>query len=626
MKKNLVSIIMPVYNSSKYLKNALDSIIGQTYKNLEIILINDGSTDNSLEICKKYEKEDKRIVIVDKKNTGVSDSRNLGIDLARGEYIFFMDSDDWLENDAIESLLEIIIKQRVDIVKCNFYREQNGNKIENIYPQELLNKKIDTSESKKIIDYILSGKIEAYLWCLLIKKDIIKKYNIKFDIKLSMAEDTIWLLQLLINPTTIFIIDKYLYHYNINVKSISRNQMQIVKNLNYSLLIAKKEKDILKNKNLLTCFRKKIIEENTTGSIENYCYEMYQNNQMEELQEVINNIEIRKFLHQNKLYNKRIYVYIALKYIRKGKIKKLLKLYFFRKNIKKVLKEIKQFLVEVRETTKYKLKKKKKLKFYTDKEVVDLVLNTRKSIARYGDGEFKWLLNIEQESFQKQDKELSKRLKEVIMEDNNNLIIGIPYALNDLSQYNRNARFVWHVFINKLYDKIIRYINPKKTYCNTNITRPYIDYKNKKEAKQRFENIKRIWKDKDITIVEGEYTKIGVGNDLLNNAKSIRRIICPSKDAFSKYEHIYKETVKEDKNRIILLALGPTATVLASDLSKNGYQAIDIGHIDIEYEWFLANAKNKQKVKGKFVNEVSHEVEEIEINQKYENEIVKKVI
>jgi glycosyltransferase family protein len=105
-------------------------------------------------------------------------------------------------------------------------------------------------------------------------------------------------------------------------------------------------------------------------------------------------------------------------------------------------------------------------------------------------------------------------------------------------------------------------------------------------------------------IIEGEKSRLGIGNDLFNNSKSIKRIICPAENAFNVYNKIFAEAKKFDKSFLILLALGPTSTVLVYDLYNLGYQAIDIGHIDIEYEWFLRNATKKIQINNKYVNEV----------------------
>ncbi|MDD5924225.1 MAG: glycosyltransferase family A protein [Clostridia bacterium] len=128
-----ISIVIPVYNVEKYLSKCLDSVVNQTYKNLEIICINDGSTDNCLGVLQKYQKQDDRIIIIDKENTGLSDTRNVGTARATGEYLMYIDSDDWIDIDTCEVALENIIKEEADLVYWNYIREYgNKTRIKNI--------------------------------------------------------------------------------------------------------------------------------------------------------------------------------------------------------------------------------------------------------------------------------------------------------------------------------------------------------------------------------------------------------------------------------------------------------------------------------------------------------------
>ena len=121
MYKKLVTVVVPIYNVERYLEKCLTSIILQTYKNLEVILVNDGSTDNSLNICKEFEKEDSRIRIISQENKGLSVARNVGIENAKGEYIAFVDSDDFISCKFIENLYNESIRNNSDIVCCDFY-------------------------------------------------------------------------------------------------------------------------------------------------------------------------------------------------------------------------------------------------------------------------------------------------------------------------------------------------------------------------------------------------------------------------------------------------------------------------------------------------------------------------
>ena len=172
------------------------------------------------------------------------------------------------------------------------------------------------------------------------------------------------------------------------------------------------------------------------------------------------------------------------------------------------------------------------------------------------------------------------------------------------------------------------YLNKKykdKLYLDSCLSRPYIRYKKGNESEELFAEIKKIWENKDILIVEGKYSRLGVGNNLFCNAKSIKRILCPNKNAFNYYDRIYKETYKY-KDRLVLVALGPTATVLVYDLYKKGVRALDLGHLDLEYEWYLSKAKEKQLIKNKIVNEVEENSELLEIKEKeYLDSILKEI-
>jgi glycosyltransferase family protein len=154
----------------------------------------------------------------------------------------------------------------------------------------------------------------------------------------------------------------------------------------------------------------------------------------------------------------------------------------------------------------------------------------------------------------------------------------------------------------------------KLDYCGDSmISRFYIRYKNLTGIDNYVKKLKQIWDNRNIIIVEGEASKLGVGNDLFDNAASIRRILCPKVDAFRKYDEILSAVKKNYiENDLVLVALGPTATCLAFDLSKEGIQALDVGHLDIEYEWFLCGAKEKIPVKNKHVNEVGELGESLE--------------
>ena len=249
----------------------------------------------------------------------------------------------------------------------------------------------------------------------------------------------------------------------------------------------------------------------------------------------------------------------------------------------------------------------KGLKVFSDEETLNEIIINNKSIARYGDGEFSLIFGYGI-GFQKYNKTLSNKLLEILKSNNQNLLIGINIISNYeyIERYTNSSKKFYLNWIeyNKL--RIGKILNKTKKYYSSFITRFYIEYKNKTRASEYIIMLKKIWEKKDILIIEGENSRLGVGNDLFNSSKSIKRIICPSKNAFFVYDKIINEIKKINKNILILIALGPTSTVLAYDLNLLGYQAIDVGHVDIEYEWFLKNASTKVIIENKFVNEVNN--------------------
>ena len=233
-------------------------------------------------------------------------------------------------------------------------------------------------------------------------------------------------------------------------------------------------------------------------------------------------------------------------------------------------------------------------------------------------------------NYQKYDKELAKRLGEVLNSNEKDLLVAIPNIVNIdyVNEYTGFAVEFWPKWLKRYKFRLLKLLDRKKEYYSASITRFYLDYKDKSNKGEYIKKLKQIWEGKDVVIIEGTQSRLGVGNDLFDNMKTVQRILCPPENAFDKYEDIMKEALKINKTKLILIALGPTATVLAYDLYKNGYRAIDIGHIDIEYEWYLRKATKKVKIESKYVTEVKEGRENIkEIkDEKYQNEIIAKII
>ena len=260
-------------------------------------------------------------------------------------------------------------------------------------------------------------------------------------------------------------------------------------------------------------------------------------------------------------------------------------------------------------------------------ETMDYIIKNKPSVARFGDGEIK-LANNTDISFQKASSELASRMKEVLSANDDGFLPCILSFFDYDPQLTHDTNAHWKKHMNRY--RHVWYKNTKSEirYGHSFISRFYIEIEDKSTAANRFKKLKQFWEGRDIIIVEGEKSRLGVGNDLFDNVKSIKRILCPVDNAYSKYNEILEASKRNAFEGVLfILAVGPTATVLAYDLFKSGFRAIDIGHADIEYEWFKAGATKKQPVKNKYVNEAGagNGVTD-STDQKYLSEIIKKIL
>ncbi len=268
-------------------------------------------------------------------------------------------------------------------------------------------------------------------------------------------------------------------------------------------------------------------------------------------------------------------------------------------------------------------------KIRSSEKLLEYIIRNRVSLCRFGDGEFEIMRKKERPWFQRVDKNLSERLMDIIHSDNRNVVIAIADNFGNLDRYTENAaNAIRQYLFGNTRREIMDFFETDRFYFDAYVSRPYLIYKNKSHAKIIFEMFKKIWSKKKLLIIEGKNSKIGVGNDLFENTKNIRRIICPEKNAFDFYEDILNSVKKHiEGDELVLISLGPTATVLAYDLGISGVQTLDIGQIDNEYEWFLRNAEERIEIPGKGVAELSwwHQPKDNIENINYEEQIIDKI-
>lgn len=232
------SIILPVYNGERYLPQTLDSVLRQAYSNFELIIINDGSVDSTLEICQRYSNKDSRIKLINKKNEGVSVARNRGLDAAKGEYLIFVDGDDILYPSALEELYAQLQKKSWDYLRYEY--QIIGENGENLYPNYGARKRKEFAgchlDASDCVKYLVRN--EFFLWAGTFKRSIVEAHRLRFLEGCTFCEDALFITQYLTYSQTHSYFNRLLYGYRKNVNAVTARISK--KNLSDLLLVVNK--------------------------------------------------------------------------------------------------------------------------------------------------------------------------------------------------------------------------------------------------------------------------------------------------------------------------------------------------------------------------------------------------
>lgn len=528
-----ISIGVPIHNADSYLRRCLNSIIQQSFQDFEVIMVDDGSTDNSFEICQEYAFKDKRFKLYHQENKGLADARNICLKHMQGEYITWVEATDSIEMNYLEHLINIQRQSQAEIVISGSKEYQNQEFKYEIslrsYFSELKKKQYTNTYKFQNLVFLLSQWSSFYYnWGKLIRKNLYKGIWYK-----NISSDLSTLGKVYLRTVNTVVTGETLYNHE-NIITTDENDTKLLK-------LYRDRKQTLEELILLS-------ELMNYGTFE------------------IKNISRQ---HLNIVY----------------------------KNILSKLTESGKQKLEALMTPSHKIR------VLEIGETLDYILENQSSVVRFGDGEL-FLISGQGIVYQAYHKELAKRLKEVLfVQSSPNLVVCMTDVVANPDNYNQKSQGFWRqlIFWNK---NLLNDLGEKtQWFGNSFISRPYMDIVDKTQSQSYFEKLKCIWKNKDVLIVEGKLTRSGVGNDLFEGVKSLKRIIAPSKNAFDKYSELLSLSQKYGKGKLILLMLGPTAKVLAYDLSQLGYQAIDIGHIDSEYEWFKMGATEKVALKNKHTAE-----------------------
>lgn len=214
MRQPQISIIVPVYNTEKYLHRCIDSILAQTFTDFELLLINDGSNDHSGEVCDEYTQKDSRIRVFHKENGGVSSARNLGLDNAQGELITFVDSDDWIEKNCLDSCITVIREfPSVDIIRYGYYKEIGNNRVKNTCTQKMV------FSPKEMLERCHKYSFWGFIWNTVYKKKLLG--DLRFNVNLNWLEDHIFTYKYINQCQLMYLLEKPLYHYSVSNSGLS---------------------------------------------------------------------------------------------------------------------------------------------------------------------------------------------------------------------------------------------------------------------------------------------------------------------------------------------------------------------------------------------------------------------
>ncbi len=260
------------------------------------------------------------------------------------------------------------------------------------------------------------------------------------------------------------------------------------------------------------------------------------------------------------------------------------------------------------------LRKRKPLRVRSAEETLRYILDARCSVARYGDGEFR-IMRGGDIAFQASTPDFRKRLWDILRNPRSDCLLCVPDVFASVERLRAPAVYFWKRMLRLQRAWVEQTFGGEYHYGDALISRFYMDLEDKRPAPMMVDLWKQVWEGREILIVEGMYSRLGMGSDLFANAASVKRILCPPIDAWDVYDEILAKTRQYARGRLVLISLGPTATVLAYDLAKEGLQAIDCGHFEVEYQWMLMGATEKVPIANHWINEIGGLSEEETSNE-----------
>lgn len=263
----------------------------------------------------------------------------------------------------------------------------------------------------------------------------------------------------------------------------------------------------------------------------------------------------------------------------------------------------------------------------SSEELLKKMISDGSSLCRFGDGEFEIMLHRDRAWFQSQDTRLSDELRKIIRVNDKSINIAIAQDFLLDSYKEQYADDIRAYMYGGTRHEVMSLLSDSTEYYDAYVSRPYLIYNDRKNAQKIFKLFKKLWENRNVCVIEGIYNRLGCGNDLLSTAKNVTRISCPATNAWSKVDEIERVIIEKcSKDTLLLISLGPAAKVLAYRLALKGYQAIDIGQLDNEYDWYNMHAEERQSIRGKIAVEKFAGFDAIEKDDEIENQYNSQIV
>lgn len=583
-----ISVIVPIYNVEPYIERAVWSLLLQSWQEMEILLIDDGSTDRSGEICEeirrnwesRHRNKHREIVIRHIPNGGQSHARNLGLALATGEMVGFLDGDDACGWTMFEQLHAAMTEERADIAECDFRGRWSAPGAGIPEDERVVLTGRDALE-KQLRMEPASRFPSTSVWSKLFRKEILS--DLRFPDG-RIHEEYAFLAEAFLRAGRYVYLGARLYDRTLRGDSTTAETFSI-RSLDKLAVYQRREE-------FLAAEAPELLDHARARRYDLMMHSYYlcrEHGMKEEARQLRRGLLASgRDILAGKLPGKKKMAFCM--FVCAPGMYEQLRIWK-RNGGREAWKRRLCHLV-------YRLHRlgPDTVRVRSMEETIAELAASERSMVRYGDGEF-LMMQGHDISEQRADAELGRRLQEVLRAEDPRILYCVCNIFHSLDACTPHSRCFWEAHLLRHRREYRRSCGGKRQFYDALVTRPYFMLEDKLRARTVFDRMKQLWHGRDLVIIEGGISHNGVGNDLFAEAGTVRRIIVPSRSCYTVYDRILEAARRlEEQNVLFLVSIGAASKVLVYDLVQDGCRALDIGNLDMEYEWSLHGASGKYQL------------------------------